>query len=199
MIYSPTYKNLLNGIEKEDSVILDFHKLLMVPSLSTALIYKNGNYAKRTFAQKVDYLFGEQEDDWYNSGKRTFECTKPMYILNTYSILRIYGEEIFQENIDRLYGLSRKFAEIIRDNKNFELAIEPQSNIVCFRYKGDSNSDELNKKIANDLLLNGTFFIVNTIIKGEFWLRVSIQNPLTKSNDLEELLDHIMDIQKKES
>ncbi len=198
VVYSPKYEALLNGIDKADSVILDFHKLLMVSSVSTALLYKNGVYAKKTFAQKADYLFGGQEqDDWYNSGKTTFECTKPMHILNTYAILRIYGETIYEQNIDRLYGLAEEFANIIQDNGNFELAIRPQSNIVCFRCKEVENSDEINRDIAEKLLHDGTFFIVSTVIKGEFWFRVSIQNPLTTIDDLKALLDHIWKIRKE--
>ncbi|HYK77261.1 MAG TPA: aminotransferase class I/II-fold pyridoxal phosphate-dependent enzyme [Daejeonella sp.] len=194
-IYSPTYKHLLAGIEKADSVILDFHKLLMAPSLSTALIYKNGKYASRTFAQKADYIFNtESQDDWYNSGKRTFECTKPMQILNAYTTMRLYGEELYKQHIDRLYGLAKEFAATVSNSENFDLAVDPESNIVCFRLKTEENSDEINKEIAEKLLMDGTFFIVNTVIDGEFWLRITIQNPLTTLNDLEQLLNLILEI-----
>lgn len=197
VVYSQRYKELINGIEKADSVTLDFHKLLMAPSLTTAVVYKEGRFADRTFAQKADYLFTEKEgDDWYNSGKRTVECTKPMYILNVYTILRVYGEEIFEQNINKLYGLSREFAQMIRDDEMFELAVEPQSNIVCFRCKDSDDPDSLNRKIADELLRDGEFFIVNTVIKGTFWLRVTIQNPMTDASHLQRLLDHILKVKE---
>src|SRR5690606_2326851 len=62
--YSGEHRHLIKGIDRADSVILDFHKLLMVPSLCTAVLYRDGAQANRTFAQKADYLFTEEEDDW---------------------------------------------------------------------------------------------------------------------------------------
>src|SRR5690606_25789374 len=166
----------------------DFHKLLMVPSLCTAVLYRDGAHAKRTFAQKADYLFEEQVDDWYNSGKRTFECTKPMNILHVYTILRVYGEKIFQENVDRLYGLAREFATLVDGRDDFELAVAPQSNIVCFRYSGGGDFNETNRAIFEGLLEDGTYYVVKTVIDGEFWLRVTLQNPMTTMGHLNGLL-----------
>lgn len=184
-VYSGRYKHLISGAHKADSLILDFHKLLMSPSLSTAVLYKDGNNAKRTFAQKAEYLFASQEtDDWYNSGKRTVECTKPMSVLNVYTILRVYGKEIFEQNINRLYDLSRWFSEFLLTQTDFELALAPQSNIVCFRYTGGKNHSEMNRKIAEKLLHEGDYYIVSTVIHDDFWLRITIQNPLTTEEDL---------------
>lgn len=195
VVYSPKYKNLIGGIEKADSVIMDYHKLLMTPSLTTAVIYKRGSDAKRTFAQKADYLFTDiTNDDWYNGGKRTVECTRPMSILNVYTMLRVYGEEIFRDNIDTLYSLSKDFAAMVSENENFELALEPESNIVCFRFKTDEDKDTLNRKIADALLCDGEFYIVNTVINGSFWFRVTIQNPRTTKADFKRLLDYISKI-----
>ncbi|HEY0176955.1 MAG TPA: aminotransferase class V-fold PLP-dependent enzyme, partial [Pedobacter sp.] len=86
-IFSDTYKHLLEGIEQANSVVIDFHKMMLAPSLSTAVIFKSGKEGRRTFSQKAEYLWQDQQaDEWYNSGKQTFECTKPMMILHTYTI-----------------------------------------------------------------------------------------------------------------
>ncbi|MFC6997936.1 pyridoxal phosphate-dependent decarboxylase family protein [Rufibacter roseus] len=190
--FSPQYRHLVKGIEQADSVVVDYHKMMLVPSLSTALIFKRGADAYRTFSQRAQYLWSEQEtEEWYNGGKRSFECTKAMSVLNIYTVFRTYGEAIFQENIERLYGMATSFAARIKTNPHFELATEPQCNIVCFRYKAAEDASGLNKEIRRQLLEDGRFYLVQTILNGELFLRTSIMNPLTQEQDLEELLAEI--------
>lgn len=43
VIFSEKYKHLIKGIERSDSLIVDFHKMMMTPPLSTAIIYNAGN------------------------------------------------------------------------------------------------------------------------------------------------------------
>ena len=191
---SDTYRPLVRGIERADSVIIDYHKMMMIPALVTAVLYKRDADSYRTFQQKAQYLWADSNaQDWFNSGKRAFECTKLMMSAKVYAVLRTYGEEIFAENVDTLYGLARQFAEQVRSRPGFELAVEPESNIVCFRYVGNEiNADEidaLNTRIRRQLLEDGRFYIVQTTLRGQIWLRVSLMNPLTTDAHLNALLD----------
>ena len=84
---------------------------------------------------------------------------------------------------------------MIKDTPNMELAVEPSTNIVCFRYVPDNGDiEEINKKISDELLEDGTFYIVNTTVRNKFYLRVSIMNPLTDEEDLKKLLKKITEI-----
>ena len=190
--YSPKFKHLIGGIEKADSVIIDFHKMMLCPALSTAVIFKRRADSYKTFLQQARYLFAEQDtEEWYHSGKRTVECTKHMNILAIYSVMRMYGDDIFMQNVETLFDLAIEFAVLIKSNEKFELAYEPQSNIVCFRYLDGENTDSTNQQILKYLLEDGRFYIVSTVINRKFYLRVSIMNPLTTSEDLMDLI-HII-------
>ena len=191
--FSPKYKHLIKGIEQADSVIVDYHKMMMTPSLSNAVLFKQGANAYRTFSQRAQYLWADQNtEEWYNGGKRTFECTKAMTALNVYTIFRTYGEDIFRQNIECLYELAERFAALIREHENLELAYEPQCNIVCFRYKAaDADLNVLNKQIRQQLLEEGRFYIVQTILNGNLYLRVSLMNPLATTTELKELLQAV--------
>ena len=195
---SDMYRPLVRGIERADSVIIDFHKLMMIPALVTAVLYKRDADSYRTFQQKADYLWADSHtNDWFNSGKRAFECTKLMMSAKVYTVLRTYGEGIFAENVDTLYGLTRRFAEQVRNRPGLELATEPESNIVCFRYVGDETDadklDALNTRIRRKMLEDGRFYIVQTTLRGRVWLRVSLMNPLTTDAHLGALLDAVID------
>lgn len=191
-IYSPGYKYLLKGVEHADSVTIDFHKMMLTPALSTALIFKQGSNAYQTFAQKAQYLWeGQDSGEWYNSGKVTFECTKTMNVVSVYTLMRMYGDELFKQNIETLYGLASKFAALIASKDDFELACLPQSNIVCFRYIKGDDLDTANKQILKNLLDDGRFYIVSTALNGKFYLRTTLMNPLTTYDNLVDLLNII--------
>lgn len=193
---SDIYRPLVKGIERADSVVIDFHKMMMIPALVTALLYRRNTDAFRTFQQKAQYLWADAEaKDWFNSGKRAFECTKLMMSAKVYTILRTYGESIFIENVETLYGLARRFARSVQQRPGFVLAVEPESNIVCFRYVGTEQDsaliDVLNSQIRQRLLQEGRFYIVQTLLQDRVWLRVSLMNPLTTDAHLDALLDEI--------
>jgi L-2,4-diaminobutyrate decarboxylase len=202
VIFSEKYKYLVNGIELADSVVIDWHKMLMVPALATALLFKDENDAYQTFHQKAQYLWSNQSSkDWFNSGKRTFECTKYMMPIKIYVLLKTYGEAIFTDYVNYLYDLGKHFGTMITNHSNFELAVVPESNIVCFRFlsKDSTTINDLNNSIRKHLLEDGKFYIVQTTIKEQVYLRVSLMNPLTTVNDLKALLENIEMIVTKNS
>ncbi len=196
VIFSEKYKPLVKGLERADSMILDFHKMLLTPALATALIFKRGDDAFKTFQQKAQYLWENQNtQDWFNSGKRTFECTKTMICVKIYALLKAYGEPIFAEYVDKLYDLAKKMADMVTARPQFQLGVAPESNIVCFRYvetgKTEEELNDLNNAKRLAILRGGNFYIVQTTLREKVFLRVSLMNPLTQESDLEALLDAV--------
>lgn len=198
-IYSDKYRNLLNGIEQADSVVIDGHKMLMMPTITTALLFKNKWHAQQIFNQKADYLLDDSQDDqWYQSGKKTFECTKTMMSLHWFILLKYYGAQLFDDFVTRQYNLAREFAKTIEKHPHFELATNPMSNIVCFRYvRSGKNREELNTlnaKLRATLLEDGEYYLVQTKLKGVQYLRTSLMNPFTTIEHLKELLQKMVAI-----
>lgn len=197
-IFSDKYKYLLKGIDRSDSLIVDFHKMLLTPPLSTALLYNSGHRKINEFSPQAAYLWQDQlSEEWWNSAKHTLECTKPLTVIHTYAIMRLYGDKLYQQNVDTLYDLGRQFAALIKEQEDMELALEPSSNIVCFRFipaKGDI--DEVNRQIAGELLRDGTYYSVSTSVRGNFYLRVTLMNPLTGMAELQGFLQKIREAAK---
>lgn len=195
VIFSEKYRHLIKGIERSDSLIVDFHKMMMTPPLSTAVIYNARNRKINEFSPNAAYLWRDQlSEEWWNSAKHTLECTKPITILHTYAIMRLYGDELYRQNVDTLFDMGKQFAEMIKKEEHMELALEPKSNIVCFRYipkEADANVDAVNKKIADRLLEDGTYYVVSTAVHGNFYLRITLMNPFTDRQCMENLIDKI--------
>ncbi len=197
-IFSKKYKNTVQGIEHADSIIIDGHKMMMTAGLITALIYKNGKNSYRTFHQKAHYLWENSEAEWFNLTKRTFECTKFTNVIELYSMIQNYGVEIFDQYVTMTYDLAKSFAMMLKAHPDFEIAHEPESNILCFRIfeKGKSKTElnQLNAAIRKHLIQEGKFYIVQTMIEETIYLRVSLMNTFTTTTILEELMEEILKI-----
>jgi L-2,4-diaminobutyrate decarboxylase len=193
VLFSEKYKKLVKGIERVDSVVIDFHKMLLVPALNTLVMFRNGEKSFETFAQKASYLFQKSQNNvWYNSATRTIECTKSALGIIAYTAMKYYGDKYYREYIDSRYDIAVRFAGIIETDNELELAMKPDSNIVCFRYTPlgieESSLNRMNASIRDMIIKEGSFYIVQAELGGKIWIRVTIINPVTSDDDLKDLL-----------
>ncbi|QBA64469.1 pyridoxal phosphate-dependent decarboxylase family protein [Muriicola soli] len=192
-VFSDKYKKTVKGIELADSVVIDGHKMMLMSTITTALIFRDGSHSHTIFSQEADYLLQQSDkEDWFNLAKRTFECTKTMMSLQWFLLFKTYGEKVFDENVTTLYDLGQSFGKMIVADPDLELATTPGSNIVCFRFVHPGLSleetNDLNRRIRQELLEEGKFYIVQTRIRGKQYLRCTIMNPFTTIQHLDELL-----------
>lgn len=193
VLFSEKYKRLVSGIERVDSVVIDFHKMLLVPALNTLVMFRNGERSFETFAQKASYLFQKSQNNvWYNSATRTIECTKSALGIIAYTAMKYYGENYYGEYINSRYDLAKRFAAIIESDTQMELATKPDSNIICFRYAPSEmeamSLNRINAAIRERIIKEGSFYIVQAEFSGKIWIRLTIINPVTSDNELKELV-----------
>jgi glutamate/tyrosine decarboxylase-like PLP-dependent enzyme len=191
-LLSPRYRAALGGVERADSLVWDAHKMMSMPALATAVLFRDGRAPYATFAQSAAYLFEDRaEPPWFDIGLRTVECTKPLIALPLYGCLATLGTRVFADAIESAYDRARELAGLLRAAPDFELACEPDTNIVCFRYVRDGATDELQRSVRDRLRASGAFYCVTTVLRGRTYLRVSLMNPLTTRADLTALLEAI--------
>src|SRR5450759_1412223 len=199
VLFSEKYRNLVKGIERADSVVIDFHKMLLVPALNTLVMFRNGEKSFETFAQKASYLFQKSQNNvWYNSAIRTIECTKSALGIIAYTAMKYYGNSYYRIYIESRYDLAVTFALMIKSDMQFQLAAEPESNIICFRFAPAGYNEialnQINAEIRNRIIKEGSFYIVQAELEGKIWLRLTIINPVTSEDDLRDLLLGIKEI-----
>ncbi len=195
---SPTHRGKLAGIERADSVVWDAHKLLMMPALVTAVLFKREAHAYEAFAQRASYLFADDraEDRWWDLGTRTFECTKRAMAIELWTQLRAHGEQLFADIIDRQAALTRTFADKLVAAPDFELALAPELNIICYRHTPAGLADldahnAHNRALRQRVVEDGRFYIVGTMLGETYYLRSTIMNPLIEPSDFDHLLEHL--------
>jgi L-2,4-diaminobutyrate decarboxylase len=195
---SPSLRGKLRGIERADSVVWDAHKLLMMPALVTAVLFRREAHAYAAFAQEASYLFAaaRPEEAWWDLGQRTLECTKRMMALEVWASLRAHGEELLGAIVERLHALGRELAELVAAAPDFELALEPETNIVCYRHLPGPgvDVDAHNRALRARVVQDGRFYIVGTQLPRGYFLRSALMNPLIERHDLAALLDHLREL-----
>lgn len=190
---SARHRDKLRGIERADSLVWDAHKLLMMPALVTAVIYRREAHAYEAFAQEASYLFSaaRPEETWWDLGQRTLECTKRAMAVELWAAVRTLGDAWFGEVVDRQHALAQELAAKLDAATDFELAIAPESNIVCYRHTGSVDLDAHNRALRQRVIEDGRFYIVGTQLANGYYLRSTLMNPLIESRDLDELLDYL--------
>ncbi len=194
---SPRYRRLVAGIERADSVVVDAHKMLQMPALVTAVLFRRAGSSSRAFHQEQSYVGFRQVDDeypWWDSGLRTLECTKRMMALELYASLAQHGIDTFRAYVEQTFDLARAFAGVVQAAPDFECASDPQANIVCFRHipaEARDDLDGLQLRIRDEIVRDGGFYIVKTTLPAGVYLRVTIMNARTSEDDLHALLQRV--------
>lgn len=191
---SSRHRRLLRGIERADSVVWDTHKMMMQPALATGVLFRRAPDSFRAFAQEADYLFHARADvEWWNRGQRTVECTKRALAATIYTSLATLGEASFEQFVDRCMELTAEFTAMLRAAPDFEVATEPEANIVCFRHLplDGSDLDAHQLRVREALRTDGGFYVVQTRLPKGIHLRTTLVQPATTREDLEALLEAI--------
>jgi len=198
VLLSPKYQELAAGIELADSVIWDAHKMLFMPGLSTALLFREGTRSYEPFRQEASYLFGRHAFPEHDLGLRTVECTRPIEAWKLWLSFQLYGARGLGELVTQKIDLAREFAARIKSQPDFELATNPACNILCFRHlPADARAQSraaLNEHQANirrRVIASGKFYLVQTRIDEKLYLRCTLMNAHTTAPDLARLLDLI--------
>lgn len=187
-LVSDRHRPLLDGIELTDSVVWDAHKMLRTPNLCAAALVRDHRDLDGAFQEEASYLFHEKDQPGFDFIHRTVECTKAALGLKVFFALAADGEVGIAAFIDRQTALAKAAAEMLRAVPGFEVAVEPQSNIVCFRVDGD---DDLQLGLRRRLTEAGNHYVSSAEFQGRRWLRLVLMNPATEAYDIGELIDEI--------
>jgi L-2,4-diaminobutyrate decarboxylase len=110
-----------------------------------------------------------------------------------WACLRALGPGWFGDVFDRLVDRASELATKLARAGDFEVALPPESNIVCFRHTpaGVRDLDAHNRALRARAIADGTYYIVGTELGGSYYLRTTIMNALTEPRDLEGLVEYL--------
>ncbi|MEO0574903.1 MAG: pyridoxal-dependent decarboxylase [Pseudomonadota bacterium] len=187
-LLSPAQAPMLDGIELADSVVWDTHKMMQVPALAAAVLFRKASSFERAFHQDASYLAYGEDVDSYDSLPRAVECTKSALGFKIFMNIAWRGQDALGDYVDNRYTMTRRFYDVINARDGFYCPFVPETNILCFRYGDD---DTLQQQIRDDMVKRGTAHITSAMVAGRRWLRLTVMNKLTDDAALDSLLSAI--------
>ena len=129
-LFSDQYRCRLKGIERADSVTIDAHKQLYVPMGVGLVLFKDPE-ALNSVEHHAQYIIRQGSKDL---GSHTLEGSRPGMAMLVHSALRIIGQRGYRLLINQGIEKATRFAQMIRDDDQFELVTEPELNILTYRW-----------------------------------------------------------------
>lgn len=195
--FSQKHANLLVGLEKADSITLDFHKLFYQPISCSVLLVRD----KKCFdyiGLNADYLNPESNQDLglLDLVYKSIQTTRRFDALKPFIALQHVGVERLGQMIDHTIDLAQAVARQLQADPRFDLATPPMLNAIVFRYlpEGDCSHeqvDAINSDIKTRLLLSGQAIVGQTKIAGRAYLKFTLLNPMSTLDDVAALVDDI--------
>lgn len=193
----PSLKDRLKGIDQADSVTVDFHKFFYQPISSSAFLVKNAQDFN-LIQLNADYLnpLEDEEIGLPNLVTKSIQTTRRFDALKLYMSLQHIGIGGLESIVCRTLRLADNVAQLIQQDKRFELANSPSLNAVVFRWvgKGELHASELdafNQQASQILIMKGLANIAKTRYENKAWLKFTLLNPQTEIEDIVEVLDHV--------
>jgi glutamate/tyrosine decarboxylase-like PLP-dependent enzyme len=190
-VLAPAIAPRLAGIERADSLALDFHKLAQAPYDAGFLLVRDAAAHKRTFTySEAAYLRhaerGLAGGEWWPCDfgpdlSRGFRALKVWFALKT------YGLDALGDVIGRVCKLAADLARRVEASEELELLAPVGLNIVCFGYRGADNA-----AIAADLQEAGRVAPSTTTLNGRTAIRAAIVNHRTGPADIEALVEGVL-------
>ncbi|MEM1256888.1 MAG: pyridoxal-dependent decarboxylase [Bacteroidota bacterium] len=191
------------GMERADSIALDFHKWFYVPFEAGCTLVRSWDTLRRTYFKKAAYLDTELANDGnrleYN--EHYFQLSRNSKAFKVWMTIKAYGIENIKVMIQKDIDLTFYLNDLVREANDFELVADSKLAVSCFRYVGKMTSIEeiveFNRRLMPELEKDGRVFIMGTSLKGEYAIRACFINHRKTKETTAHLLEVIREVAHK--
>ena len=190
LLVSPTRRHLLDGIERADSVTVDYHKSFFQPVSSSALLVRDGRTLRHA-TYHADYLNPARmvEQRIPNQVDKSLQTTRRFDALKLWMTLRIMGAGRDRRTVRRggrpgrrgLRAARRRPAVRGRDQVTAEHRGVP---LPADRRRPATLADAANLYAREALAASGAAVVAGTKVDGRHYLKFTLLNPETSLADI---------------
>lgn len=198
-LLGPDAGRFRDGLDGADSLTFDEHKHSASPVATSYLLVRD-----RTCLEELrpptggGYLFHRKDAtrEEADLGLTSLSCGKPFLSLASWLSWKAIGADGWKRRVATAQRLTRRFRDAIARSRRWELALEPETWLVCFRPRvpavtsrvaRDAVSRELRRRINAD----GRWMLNLCPMPAGYAFRVVLTNPLLTEEHVDELVAHL--------
>jgi len=187
----PPGREILKGMDRSDSLIMDPHKTLFLPYGTGAVLVRDRAKLLATHRYLADYMRdAEQATEEISPADASPELSRHFRGLRMWLPLKLTGLAPFRAALEEKMLLTRYFYERMRETPGFEVGPPPDLSVAVYRYlprRGDP--DAFNRRLAEAVQQDGRIFITSTVLDGNVALRAAIVSFRTHLEDVDLAID----------
>ena len=185
---------LLAGIERADSLAIDPHKWLYVPTPCGCVLLRDRARLVEAFAADASYVWiAEDARQGLDLAQTGPDFSRGFLALKVWVSLLAHGRTAYGRRISHDAALARYLGELVEAHPDLELLCAPSLSICCFRFVreglAEAELDALNQRLVSAVQADGRVYCSNAVVHGRFGLRACIVNFRTEAEDLDLLVD----------
>jgi aromatic-L-amino-acid decarboxylase len=195
-LLTPEGREVLRGISRSDSVVLDPHKGLFLPYGTGSLLVRDGGALTRAHALSADYMPEMQQDpELVDFNLVSPELSRAWRGLRVWLPIAMHGIAPFRRNLQEKLELTRWATAELRTITGIEILAEPQLSIVAFRIRrrglDEDAANALNRRFLQAINARGRVYLTGTMLGPRFALRICV---LSFRTHADRMRDAIADI-----
>src|SRR5947209_13034611 len=182
----PELRQILDGCDRADSLVLNPHKWLFTPFDLSVLYCRHMDLLRRAFSLVPEYLRTPEQEKVRSGSDYGIQLGRRFRAQKLWMIIRYFDHEGLAARIREHCRLARLFASWVETSPEWELSAPVPFALECFRASpqvdGENNEerarqlDALNEAIMHGVNGTGEAFLSHTKLNDKLVLRLSIGN-----------------------
>ncbi|MGW5428478.1 lysine decarboxylase DesA [Streptomyces sp. NPDC004059] len=197
LLTSLTRRDRLAGIERADSVTVDYHKSFFQPVSSSAVLVRDAATLRHA-TYHAEYLNPRRmvRERIPNQVDKSLQTTRRFDALKLWMTLRVMGADGIGRLFDEVCDLAHEGWRLLAADPRFDVVVEPTLSTLVFRYipaavTDPAEIDRANLHARKALFASGDAVVAGTKAGGRHYLKFTLLNPETRAADIAAVLDLI--------
>jgi aromatic-L-amino-acid decarboxylase len=191
----PSHAQILDGVDRADSFVVNPHKWLFTPFDLSAFYCRRMDVLRAALSITPEYLRTRETGVVNNLMDTGIQLGRRFRSLKLWMILRSFGARAIREHLSEHIRLAQLFAQWVDAHQDFERLAPVPFSVVCFRWKpadlrlADEELDAANQRLLDLVNGGGQVFLSHTRLNERLALRVAIGHLKTTEKHVQRAWD----------